>query len=398
MPWKESDAMELRTEFCLRALRGEEPFGLLCEQYGVSRKTGYKWAGRFEQDGRRGMWERSRRPQGHPKQCPEETVCRIVRLKLAHPRWGPAKIHNLYERGGQEGESVPSLSTVKRILARAGLVQRRKRRKASQAGAIRYSGPVESPNDLWTIDFKGWWYVRNGRRFEPLTVRDTASRYILCCRSLANSRGETVGKEFEKLFACYGLPRAIRMDNGSPWVNASSPLGLTRLSAWWVTLGIDLDRIEPGRPDQNGAHERMHRDLAADVEQYAELDLAHQQAALDLWREEFNHARPHEALELRFPSEVYRRSDRVYEESEIELSYPGLLRRKVSSPGRIAIDGRKIRLSSALIGRHVGLKPTGDRQYVVWFGRLCLGLLDVPSESFEPSDCVSQTALALAHS
>jgi len=387
MPWKECDAMELRTEFCLRALQEDESFKALCEAYGVSRKTGYKWLGRFEQDGRSGMSDRSRRPHGHSKQCAEDTVCRIVRLKHAHPRWGPAKIHNLYARGSSPGEPVPSLSTVKRVLDRAGLVQRRKRRKASQAGSIRYSGPVDSPNDLWTIDFKGWWYVRSGRRFEPLTVRDTASRYILCCRSLSDTRGQTVRAEFEKLFDCYGLPRAIRMDNGSPWVNALSPLGLTRLSAWWVILGIDLDRIEPGRPDQNGAHERMHRDLAAEVEQYAELDIARQQAALDLWREEFNHERPHEALNLRFPSEVYHRSDREYDETEIELRYPGMLRRKVSRPGRIAIDGRKIRLSSALIGRHVGLKPTGDRQYVVWFGRLCVGSLDVRSESFEPSAC-----------
>jgi len=385
MPWKECDAMELRTEFCLRALEKDEPFKSLCQEYGISRKTGYKWLGRFKADGRRGLADQSRRPHHNPDQCPEEVVCQIVRLKLAHSKWGPLKIHNLCERSGRPGQRIPSLSTVKRVLAAAGLVQQRKRRKPSQSGSIRYTGPVDAPNDLWTIDFKGWWRVRSGRRFEPLTVCDTASRYILCSRSLANTRGETVRSEFEKLFGCYGLPRAIRMDNGSPWANGHSPLGLTRLSAWWVTLGIDLDRIDPGRPDQNGAHERMHRDLAAEVEQFAEEDIACQQAALDLWRKEFNEQRPHEALNLRFPCEVYRRSDRQYDGVSIEMSYPGLLRRKVTTMGRVGIEGRQIAVTTALEGYHVGLKPLDRGRYVVWFGRLCLGVLDVPTLSFAPA-------------
>lgn len=385
MPWKERDAMELRTEFCLRALEKDVPFKALCEAYGISRKTGYKWVNRFTAEGRGGMTDRSRRPQHNPDQYTEAMICRIVRLKLVHSKWGPVKIQQLCQRSRSGDERVPSLSTVKRVLADAGLVRPRRRRKPSQAGCLRYHGPVDAPNDLWTVDFKGWWRVRNGQRCEPLTVRDTASRYILCCRSLADARGETVRAEFEKLFRCYGLPRAIRMDNGSPWVNAGSPLGLTRLSAWWVALGIDLDRIDPGRPDQNGAHERMHRDLAAEVQAYGEEDLVRQQAALDLWRQEFNEQRPHEALNLQFPSELYTRSDRTYDGTAIEMTYPGLLRRKVTTPGRVSIDGRKIPVTTALIGHHVGLKPVENHRYVVWFGRLCLGMLDVSTESFTPS-------------
>jgi hypothetical protein len=175
------------------------------------------------------------------------------------------------------------------------------------------------------------------------------------------------------------------MDNGSPWANAHAPLGLTRLSAWWVALGIDLDRIDPGRPAQNGAHERMHRDLAAEVEQYAEMDMDRQQAKLDQWRQEFNEQRPHEALHLRFPAEVYVSSDRAYDPRAVELTYPGMFRRKVTTMGRVSISGRKIPVSTALMGRHVGLKPTAVDQYVVWFGALCLGMLDVETERFEPA-------------
>lgn len=386
MPWKECDAMELRTEFCLRAYGQKEPLKLLCQEYGISRKTGYKWLQRYKAQGRQGMTNQSRRPRNSPERCSEQAVCRIVRLKLAHPRWGPLKIHSLYQRGSESGPPAPSLSSVKRILTAANLVQPRKLRKPSEAGAIRYGGSVEAPNDLWTIDFKGWWRVRSGGRFEPLTVRDQASRYILCSRSLSDTKGQTVRQEFEKLFDCYGLPRAIRMDNGSPWANALSPLGLTRLSAWWISLGIDLDRIAPGRPDQNGAHERMHRDMAAEVEQVAQSDPDCQQAALDQWRKEFNEQRPHQALNLRFPCELYTRSSQAYDPTAIQMSYPGMLCRKVTHNGMIGIESLHIPITTALEGYHVGLKSLTGGRYGVWFGKLCLGLLDVTSESFEPAD------------
>lgn len=382
MPWKETDVMNLRTEFVLRALRGLEPFGELCNEYDISRKTGYKWKSRFMEQGLDGLVDQTRKPCKSPSQVGENTVCQIVRLKLAHPKWGPAKIRQLLARSDWEAD-LPSESTFKRILDKAGLVRHRRRRKAAEQGRIENRVKTERPNQVWTIDFKGWWYTQDRNRFEPLTIRDDFSRYILCAQAMANSRGDTVREQFDRVFQKHGLPEVIRSDNGSPFAASSAPFGLSRLSSWWLTLGIDLDRIEPGRPDQNGGHERMHRDIAVELESSAEVDMPTQQASLDMWRKTFNHERPHAAIGMQVPAELYQSSTRPYEPEEVELCYPlGNLVRKVRRNGSIKIYSKDIPISKALCGYHIGLEPLTVDRLAVWFCRLRLGEVDLSTTKF----------------
>ncbi len=384
MPWKETDVMNLRTEFVLRALRGVEPFGELCREYEISRKTGYKWKERFLEQGLDGLADRPRKPRSSPSQADEETVCRIVQLKMSHSSWGPKKIRALYGRSYPDAE-LPSESSFKRILGKAGLVQhRRRRRPEEQGGRVENRILAEEPNQVWTVDFKGWWYTLDRRRFEPLTIRDDFSRYLLCAQALENSKTATVREQFSRVFRKYGLPRVIRSDNGSPFAASQSPLGLSRLSAWWLALGIDLDRIKPGRPDQNGGHERMHRDIAIEVESEAEVNVIQQQATLDVWRQTFNEERPHEAIGMQVPSDLYQPSARRFDPSAMELEYPAShLRRKVGSGGTIKLQGICIGISTALAGWDIGLEPETSCCYSVWFCRLCLGELDLRTRKFQ---------------
>jgi putative transposase len=377
MPWKKSEPMEQRIEFALKAMRTLN-FRGLCQEYGVSTKTGYKWKERFIREGLDGMKEESRRPKGHARQLLEEEVCEIVRLKLAHWSWGPRKIRELYLR--RHGE-VASESTFKRVLERAGLTQKRCRRPSIEAGRLSSGRQAGAVNEVWTVDFKGWWRSW-GKRCEPLTVRDEHSRYLLEVRALANGRSETVRKNFERLFERYGLPQAIRSDNGSPFASRNALLGLSGLSAWWVALGIDLERGRPGHPQDNAAHERMHGDISRELEAIGQSD----QEALDLWRQAFNYERPHEALGMRCPGEVYTCSERKYEGTPEDLDYPQMCPRRVGKDGLIKLDGEALFLSTALAGWSVGLKPITQELMEVWFGRLLLGQVDLTASSFIRAD------------
>jgi putative transposase len=369
--------MEERIEFGLKAM-GALNFRALCQEYGISTKTGYKWKERFLRDGLTGMEERSRRPKSHADQLAEETVCEIIRLKLAHGSWGPRKIRELYRR--RHGE-VASESSFKRILERAGLTQKRWRRRAKEAGRLWAGREGQAPNEMWTVDFKGWW-KRGGKRCEPMTVRDEHSRYILELRAMADARSETVRRSFERLFEHNGLPQAIRSDNGSPFASANGLFGLSRLSAWWIALGIDLERGRPGHPQDNGAHERMHLDISREIEAMGESD----QEALDLWRHGFNYERPHEALGMRCPAELYRPSARKYEGTPDELDYPQMCARRVSLKGEIKVDNQRFFLTTALAGWNVGLKPIVHDRLEIWFGRLRLGEIDLTASSFIRAD------------
>lgn len=382
MPWQETCVVDQRTEFVLRVVRGGERFGDVCREYGISRKTGYKWKERFLLEGMSGLGDESRRPKASPSELSETMVCEIIRLKLAHPGWGARKLRAVLARTGSPSE-LPSESSFKRVLDKADLVQRRRRRAPAEQGRLTTPVKAERPNQVWTIDFKGWWYTRNQARFEPLTIGDSFSRYVLCAQALENARTETVRAAMVRVFERHGLPEVIRSDNGSPFAACQSPLGLSRLSAWWLTLGIDLDRIAPGRPDQNGAHERMHRDLAAEVECRAEADPVAQQAALDVWRQTFNDERPHEALGMCVPRNVYQSSPRKYDPAPVELEYPiGYAIRKVTRLGHLKLANRRINISAALGGCHVGLEPISEQRYAVWFCRLRLGDLDLSTDKF----------------
>lgn len=368
--------MNQRIEFVLRSLKTDN-FRALCQEYGISAKTGYKWRERFMGQGLEGMAEHSRRPKNSPSGLDEGVVCDIIRIKQKHLAWGPRKIRAIY--GRSHGE-IPSESSFKRLLERAGYTEKRRLRPRGQTGRL-YSGRrAKAPNEVWTVDFKGWWYGAQGRRCEPLTVRDEFSRYVLELRALQDAKIKTVRLVFERLFEARGLPQAIRSDNGSPFAHIRALLGLSQLSAWWVALGIDLERNRPGCPQDNPAHERFHLDIRNELEKHR---LGEQQAVLDQWRQIFNQERPHEALDMRTPAQVYQHSSKEYEGTPEDLSYPGMQTRKVSSTGHIVCSGVHLFVSTALKGWSVGLQ-SNEQCFNVWFGRLLLGQLDLPSLSFQP--------------
>lgn len=385
MPWKEAGVLDLREEFVCRALKSEESFAALCREFGISPKTGYKWKQRFLAEGRLGLNDQSRRPHSAAPQAPEAMICELVRLKGEHKDWGPTKIQRLYSNGNPH-LPVPALSSVKRILARCGLTEpRRRRRKSCDGGRISNRFTPTAPNQLWTVDFKGHWYSLSREKVLPLTVCDAYSRYVLLVQLLPDASTATVQPCFERLFEQYGLPQAIRSDNGAPFASSNAPLGLSRLSAWWLSLGISLDRIEPGKPQQNGSHERMHRNLSLEIQRRVVGDLPQIQAALDIWREEFNGLRPHEALGLRCPAEFHVPSTRRYDPGSAGFEYPqGFASRRVQNSGCISLGKRRILISTALSGWELGLKEMGHGKLSVWFGALPIGELDLPAVKFRP--------------
>jgi transposase InsO family protein len=376
MPWKKVEPMNQRKEFVLKAIMTRN-FRKLCQEYGISTKTGYKWRERFYQYGLEGMLEHSRRPLKHAKELGEAVVCQMIRLKHAHPTWGPRKLRDIYQRlHGQ----VPSESSFKRILERAGLVEKRRVRVRSPAGRISSGRKASAPNEIWTVDFKGWWHGANGQRCEPLTVRDECTRYVLEVRTLADARTQTVRACFERLFERHGIPEVIRSDNGVPFASSTGVLGLSKLSAWWVVLGIDLERGRPGCPQDNGAHERFHWDVER------ELRGEEQQASFDEWRRTFNEERPHESLGMKRPAEVYQPSPRKFEGTPKDLSYPKMETRRVHTTGHIHYAQHSLFISSALSGWSVGLEPCGKGKFNVHFGQLLLGQYEEASARFKRSD------------
>jgi putative transposase len=378
MPWKETQKMDQRMEFVMKAVRCSN-FMELCREYGISRKTGYKWRERFVEHGIAGLEEESRRPHGHSEALKEPVVCEIIRLKNAHRHWGPRKIRELYRR--KRGGELPSESSFKRVLERAGFTERRRRRVAKEGGRLGDGRKAQAPNEVWTTDLKGWWMGGKGERVEPLTVRDEYSRMILEMRAVDNARTETIRACFEELFERHGLPGAIRSDNGAPFASHQAMLGLSRLSAWWLALGIDLERSRPGCPQDNPAHERMHLDILKELQAGR---IGRDQEAFDLWRHEYNNERPHESLNMAFPAEIYRPSERPYEGTPQELDYGGMQTRRVSRCGSIKFEGESIMLSTALRGWNVGLAPQQNALVEVWFASLLAGHLDPHTSAFKP--------------
>jgi putative transposase len=320
-----------------------------------------------------GLTNRSRRPYRHARQLPFQIEKYIIQLKQEHPCWGAPKIRERLRRKHSEVH-CPAISTVHAILDRHGLVKRRRRRVYKPEGTV-LSRP-HAPNDLWCADYKGEFMLADKRYCYPLTISDFASRYLISCEALASTQAMYAFSVFERAFRDFGLPKAIRTDNGAPFASANSLFGLTRLSVWWLRLGIDLERIKPGHPHQNGRHERMHLTLKKEATRPAVKNFLQQQARFDQFISTFNEQRPHQALSMRFPAELYRRSPRPYNGLP-QLEYPFHDRTiTVTRYGRICMGPLKINLSQAFAGQQVGVKQVEDKIWLVSLMKYDLGFFD----------------------
>jgi len=375
MPWSERTILEKRKEFVLKALSRSASITQLCDEYGISRKTGYKWIDRFKKQGLEGLVDEARRPEGNPLETTAELTLEIIRQRQLHPTWGARKIQRLVERGLKPHAKAPSERTVGRVLKRSRLVKQRRKIRRPDFG-LSLAVPhvvVAAPNDLWTADFKGWWCAGDGARCEPLTVRDAFSRFVFSLHLMDLKREQEVWAVFEDLFERYGLPKAIQTDNGPPFATTKSLCRLTHLSARWVALGIKVVHSRPGCPQDNGAHERMHLDMRFELEDSAAQSVKAQQAACDAWRVEFNHVRPHEALGLRTPAEFYRPSERKMRRVVIGAGFPeGCETVELNNRGGFPWQGQQVFVTRALARMYVGLEYR-DREIRVWFHELLLG-------------------------
>lgn len=380
MAWKSVSSMEERVRFVLEAQIGFWNMTELCESYGISRKTGYKWLKRFEAEGIQGMHERSRSPKHCQHRTPDEVVERIVAERRKHSKWGPKKIAEVLMNSEVEFK-VPAPSTIGSILDREGLVRRRRRRHAA---VTRWPAKLTQPqqaNHVWGVDFKGWFRTGDGNRCDPLTASDLYSRFVLECRGLRGQTADIVRPVFKKVFTDYGLPEIIRVDNGAPF-GARGALGLSKLSMWWVQLGIRVQFIEPGHPEQNAVHERMHRTLKDETTCPPQSNLKAQQRRFDQWRQEFNFERPHEALGMRCPSDVYKASTSAYPKRPRPFTYPAWFEvRRVRKAGQIVVNGRPRFIGQAFAGVAVGLEPIKCARWLVHAGPLVLGILERNSKN-----------------
>lgn len=386
MSWKETDVMKEKEKFIDAVIKAEKPFKYICEDFGISEKTGHKWKNRFYEEGKLGLYEKSREAENHPNALPEDTVIAIIQLKTAHPYWGAKKILELFKKSRRNAE-VPSLSSVNRILSKANLIKKR-RVKPVSADCRRLHAHIQPQevNDVWAIDFKGYWRS-DGEICEPFTVRELVSRKILCVKLMQSKSSEAVRAVMTDLFKKYGLPKVIRSDNGTPFSSPNGVLSLTSLSAWWITLGITPDRTEKGSPGQNGSLERMHADIAREIEGKVRGGVLANQAVIDAWVEEYNSVRPNEAIGMKTPDEVFIPSERKYIGDYEEIEYPlGFLTRKVTAGGEIVLNSIRIAIGYSLRGLYIGLKPLENNSYEAYLADFILGTVDMNSCCFFPLD------------
>ena len=364
--------MDERLRFVARLLDGEK-MAVLCREFEISRKTGYKIFHRYKDCGLEGLTDRSRRPYRQAGQLPFQVESRIVQLKQEHPSWGAPKIREKLRRLAL-GIHTPAISTVHAVLDRHGLVSRRKRR-GYRAQGTSLSTP-RHPNDLWCADYKGEFMLADRRYCYPLTITDFATRYLLSCEALATTKEQFAFAVFERAFNDFGLPLAIRTDNGVPFASPHALFGLSKLSVWWLRLGIRIERIKPGNPQQNGRHERMHLTLKKETTRPAARNFLQQQARFDDFIACFNHERPHQALGMKYPGELYQPSPRPYA-GLADIDYPFHDKTiTVTQCGRICMGSRKINLSTVFAGQNVGVKQIADQLWLVSFMDYDLGFFD----------------------
>jgi len=382
MPWRECHVMDERLRFVARLLEGEK-MAPLCAEFGISRKTGYKIYDRYKDCGVGAFTDRSRRPHRQANRLPPQVEAVIVRLKRQYPGWGAPKIREKL-RQQSTAPHLPAISTVHAVLDRCGLVHRRRRRRRVPLGT-ELSHPSE-PNALWCADYKGEFMLGNRRYCYPLTITDFASRYLLTCEALGTTQEKFAFTVFERTFKEFGLPHVIRTDNGVPFASAHALYGLSKLAVWWLRLGIQIERITPGHPQQNGRHERMHLTLKREATKPAAANVLQQQARFDAFVDRYNRDRPHQALDMKVPADLYSRSPRPYRGLE-DLAYPFHDRTvTVTRCGRLCFGRRKINLSQVFAGQNVGVTQVGERIWLVTFMDYDLGYFDDETCRLEPID------------
>ncbi len=372
MPWKETCAMDERFLMMSEYRRGEVSVSELCRRYGVSRKTGYKWIERFEAEGFGGLDDRSHAPRHCPHTLSEKIRERILDVRRAHPTWGPKKIRGWLAQ--RESGLWPALSTIGELIDRAGLTVHRKAKRRTPASVPFHA--CLAPNDLWTVDFKGWFRTGDGERCDPLTLKDAYSRYLLRCQAVQRPDGNRVWPIFDAAFREFGLPKYVRSDNGAPFASRAAG-GLSRLSVRLIKAGIIPERIEPGKPQQNGRHERFHLTLARETAEPPAANRRAQQQRFDRFRRVYNEERPHEALKQTPPADHYQPSPRRYSGRLEEPHYPDhFIVRRVRQSGEIRWRGEMLFISQVLAGEIIGCEERDDGRYAVSFGPINLGILD----------------------
>ena len=374
MPWTESSVVDQRTRFILDYELDEQTMTELCEIYNISRETGYYWLRRYQQGGLEALRGLLRAAGSHPNETPEQTQKAVLALRYAHMRWGPRKLKRWLEDKRPE-QSWPAASTIGALLWREGLVVARKKRRRAPPYRQPFAA-ADAPNRVWCADFKGYFKTRDGARIDPLTISDACSRYLLKCQQVRKTKGAQVRGIFEAAFREYGLPQAMRTDNGTPFASQSIA-GLSRLAVWWMKLGIVPERIAPGHPEQNGRHERVHRTLKEETASPPAATRRAQQLSFDRFQKEYNEERPHEALQMKTPSAVYVRSDREYPARVAEPEYDqGVEVRRVQPQGYFSWKHRYFFLSATLAGEVIGLRPVDERFYDIYFAAFRIGRLD----------------------
>lgn len=364
--------MEERTRFVLEYERGELPMAELCRIYGISRQTGYTWWQRYEEAGLEALQELERAPRRHPNQTPAAVERAVLRLRRAHMRWGPRKLKAVLER---DARCWPAASTIGAIVARAGLVVPRKKRRRVPPYSEPFAAACEA-NRVWCADFKGWFCTQDGERIDPLTITDAHSRYLLRCQAVEKTDSARVAAIFEAAFRQYGLPEAIRSDNGAPFASRAVA-GLSRLSVGWMKLGITPERIQAGHPEQNGRHERMHRTLKDATAAPPAANRRAQQRAFDRFRREYNEERPHEALGMQTPAALYQPSPRPFPARVPEPEYPSTMQvRRVQCKGQFSWKHQDVFLSETLIGECVGLEQLDEDTWLVHFAAFPIACFD----------------------
>lgn len=387
MPWKENNVMDERVKFISRLLSGEG-MSELCREFEISRKTGYKFKTRYLSHGVRGLVDLTRQPHFHPHRTPKSTEGLILKLRKTKPSWGPKKLRARLELDHPDIH-MPAESTIDEILKRYNVPRQKSKRRRFQ---VESTGPLRNsaaPNDVWSVDFKGEYRLGNGKYCYPLTISDHYSRYLLECEALENTSLDGVWSCFERVFQKYGLPTVIRSDNGAPF-SSRAINGWSQLAVWWLRLGIKPERIEPGHPEQNGRHERIHWTLKYEATRPPSPNLFHQQARFDNFRHSYNYFRPHEALNMKLPANLYKKSDTPYPNGLPKLDYPlHDVVRTVSSNGTVYLQKRvKFYITKALAGEDVGFKESKPGIWQVNFMDFELGYFDEQSRMFNYNDSV----------